>query len=289
MKTQTNYERYQQQFKAKAYLPAVVVHFLDNMANIPSPVIRKKLTYEFDTLKHNGGKPILERSKLYPYTNLSKAQERLNILLNITFPKNLKQEDFAKNLLAIKSKIEAHKGFSKDLLNAFLHEQESFYQEQAEVSTSFSFMCYFIAYFAFLPFFVHTREQITQQYDDEAWTHGHCPYCAGPPLLSYLKGKEGRRINACSVCLGFYRVPRIQCPYCLEKKQDKFRIFTADTDADFQVCVCNSCKNYIKIHDYKEYEKFNPHPLLDDFKSITLDVIAENNKYTKAVLSLWLI
>ncbi len=284
-----NYERYMRALKSKEYLPKAIIHFLEQILQLPQPNIKKKLHYKYDALQHKAGKHILNRQELYPYANLNKAEERLNLLLNITFPKNLQQDDFVKNLQAIKTSLTQDKTFSKSLLSAFLHEHEAFYQEQAELSTGYSFMCYFLAYFAFLPFFTHITAQVEQKYEDEPWTHGHCPYCGSPPLLSYLKGKEGKRINACSLCLSFYRVPRIQCPYCLEAKQGKFSIFTSDTDADFQVCLCKNCKSYIKIHDYKEYEKFTPDPLFDDFKTITLDIIAENQKFHKAVLSLWLI
>ncbi len=284
-----DHDRYLRQLKSKDYLPKVILHFFEKLLALPKPAIKKKLNYEYDTLKHKGGKPIFMRKDLYPYTNYNKACTYLDTILSIEFPKNLENEDFAKNFKSLKSSVEKDKDFSKKILAAFMDEDEPFYQTQAEISTNYAFMCYFVAYFTLLPFFLHTVAQIKQVYDEDPWHHGHCPNCGTPPLLSYLKGKEGKRFNACSLCLSFYRVPRIQCPYCLENKQDKFSVFTSDTDNDFQVCVCKNCKNYIKIHDYTEYEKFTPDPLLDDFRTITLDIIAENQNYTKAVLSLWLI
>ncbi len=287
--TNTDYECYMRNIKSKDYLPKATIYFLEKMLEFPKPIIKKKLNYTYDTLKHKGGKYILERDELYPYANFSKAIERLNLLLSIDYPKSLAKDDFVKSINSVKNSVEQEKNFAKNMLQAFMHEDEAFYQGQAEISTGHSFMCYFLAYFSFLPFFVHMAAQVKQKYDEEVWGHGHCPYCGSAPLLSYLKGKEGKRVHACSLCLSFYRVPRIQCPYCLNSEQKKFSIFTSDTDADFQVCICKKCKNYIKIHDYKEYEKFTPDPLLDDFKTITLDIIAENQNYTKAVLSLWLI
>ncbi len=95
-------------------------------------------------------------------------------------------------------------------------------------------------------------------------------------------------MHACSLCLGIYRAPRIQCPYCLEEKQDMFNYFTSDTDPDCHVCICKKCATYIKIVDARELEIFAPHPLLDDFATLTLDVLAMQQQAEKGNLSLWL-
>ncbi len=283
-------------FKSMQFLPKEIVIFLEKLYNLPKPIIKKNIAIDFDKKAHAQGKSIFSRKELYPYKNLDKAEEYLNNILSLPFPKDLSQNEFFLTIQVIQKDIENEKKLIKQILNAFLDEDEAFYQKQAEKSSTYSFLCYFLANFAFLPFFEYTQEKLQAyliknsiaDYFEQNWPHGHCPYCGSLPLISYIATKEGKRLNACSTCLGLYRVPRIQCPYCLEQKQENFSYFNADTDKDFQVAVCKKCNNYIKIKDSREDIDFLPSPLLDDFKSLTLDIIAENNNFTKAVLSLWL-
>lgn len=231
------------------------------------------------------------------------------------------KSEFLQSFAQIQEILEKDKKFADSMLDAFLYEKEEFYIQLAEKSSSFSFLAYFLAYFVFLPFFKHTRTQaenwkllsldskeqenlsnnISISTDEEKeiqasrakneefiWRHGHCPYCGSAPLLSYLKDKEGKRIHACSLCLALYRVPRIQCPFCLEEDQHSFKYFTTDTDPDYQIALCKKCSNYIKIVNYTEKASFNPSVLLDDFESLTLDIIALEQNFSQAVLSLWL-
>ncbi len=209
--------------------------------------------------------------------------------MQIEFPQEMQKEVFVLEFATIKADLEQKSDFAEQLLQAFLYSNSAFYEKYTEqISMHYAFLCYFIGYFSFLPFFIHTREQINKVYDEEIWRHGHCPYCGSGALYSYLKDKVGNRVNACSLCLGIYRVPRIQCPYCLEEEQKKLSYFTSDTDSKIEVCLCKTCKKYIKIEDQKEREEFTPNPLLDDFKSITMDILATEKEYSKGVLSLWL-
>ncbi len=269
-------------------LPQEVITFLENILTLPSVSIRKKITYNIDVLQYSSGKSILTRQELYPYNKLSKAEERLQCLVAMPFSQELQNTTFVQNLQKVGKALGNDKKFGKKLLNAYMEEQEAFYQEQAEISSEYAFMCYFLAYFTFMPFFEHSRTQVDRPHHDEVWAHGHCPYCGGLPNISYLKEKEGKRVHACSVCLATYRVPRIQCPYCLEQKQEKLQYFTANNVKEAQVCVCTSCKNYIKICDAREYEKFTPMPCIDDFKTVLLDIMASQQGYENPVVSLWL-
>ncbi len=269
-------------------LPEEVIAFLESMLSLPFPPLRKKISYTFDALQHASGKSIVTREALFPYAKLSKAEERLQQLVGMEFSPHLQKTHFVENIQKVAKYLNKEKKFAKKLLQAYLEEQESFYQEQAEISSEFAFMCYFLAYFTFMPFFAHSRGQIDVTYDTDIWAHGHCPYCGSMPHLSYLKEKEGKRMHACPTCLGIYRVPRIQCPYCLEQKQEKLTYFTTDTVKEAQVCVCASCKNYMKICDAREYEKFAPLTYVDDFKTVLLDLMASQQGYENPVVSLWL-
>ncbi len=287
-----NYKNEAKKILKKDYLPTEISKFLEKLSEVATPTLKKKIEINFDKHIHAQGKSVFTREELFPYANYSKVYVYLLEILSIDFDKELQKSEFISTLQEIRKNIENNKKYSHELLEAFIKEDETFYQAQAEISSTYSFLCYFIANIAFLPFFIYTREQAETKaeikYDEIIWQHGHCPYCGSAPLLSYLKEKEGKRVHACSTCLGMYRVPRIQCPYCLEQKQEKLTYFTADNEKDCQVSLCKNCKNYIKIFDLRENISFNPNPLLDDYKTLTLDLIAENQNYTKAVLSLWI-
>ncbi len=269
-------------------LPQEIIVFLEKYTALPPLVLRKKITYEHDVLQHSSGKSILYRAQLYPYDTLDKAEKYLQNILAMEFPHELNSKDFVKHMQQVAQHCHEHKKFAKKMLKAYLDEDESFYQEQAEISSEFAFMCYFLAHFTFMPFFAYTRGQVQVQHETEIWPHGHCPYCGGAPQLSYLKEKEGKRVHTCSVCQALYRTARIACPYCQEQRQEKLKYFTAKEVKDAQVCVCTTCKNYIKICDLREYEKFAPLPLVDDFKTLLLDLVAIQQGYENPVVSLWL-
>ncbi len=273
---------------ANKHVPQEITAFLENMYSLPALNLRKKITYTHDALQHGAGKSLLQREDLYPYGKWDKAKERLQSILSMEFPPTLQQKDFIQNIALVAKHVTEHKGFAEQMLKAYVLDDEAFYQKQAEISTEFAFMCYFLASFTLLPFFVYARTQLDVDHASEAWGHGHCPYCGGTPHLSYLKGKKGKRMHACSVCLAVYRAPRIQCPYCLEQRQEKLKYFTTETVKDAQVCVCGSCKNYIKICDMREYENFAPCPHVDDVNTLLLDVMALQQGYENPVVSLWL-
>ncbi len=280
-------ERYIKNFRTKDFIPIEIVHFLKEMYALEWPIIKKKCQHSVNTAEHAQGKSMLSRKDLFPYVHLTKAEERLLLLCQIAFPQQMQDTEFVKAIKKLHLSC-TNKKFAKSLLQAYLAEDEAFYQEQAETDPVFSFVCYFVSYMTFMPFFMYTQSSLEQKYDEAVWHYGHCPYCGGAPLLSYLKEKEGRRVHACSQCLALYRTPRIQCPICLEDKQKKLNYFTSDTDKECQICHCKSCNNYTKIIDYREYADFKPLPLLDDLASITLDIICEQQKFQKPVLSLWL-
>ncbi len=299
MRFKIDFPRYFKRIHLKDYLPQETVFFLEKALTGEHASITQPLPQAYDTtcdtLGHASGKSLLQKHQLYPYTELEKAEKRLHALVQTKFPEGMRSSDFVQRIHDVNEALTTHKDFSADMLKAYLHDDEAFYQEQAERSSEFSFMCYFLAHFSFLPFFVQTREHLAQSkvchdmaYDEKIWPHGHCPYCGSPALLSYLTEKEGKRMNACSTCLGIYRVPRIQCPYCLEEKQSKLTYFTSDTDADCHVSLCKKCQLYIKIVDMREHEVFAPHALLDDFATLTLDILAAQQGAEKGALSLWL-
>ncbi len=290
MSNTIDFTRYFKRIYSKEYLPQETLFFLEKALMGEHAPIKKHMARTYDATAHASGKSLLQKHQLYPYTKLEKAEKHVRLLVKMPFPEHLQNSDFVQNLHKVHDALRDHKDFAARMLTAYLYDDEAFYQEQAEHDSEFSFMCYFLAHFAFLPFFIHTQKHLAKDivYDEKIWPHGHCPYCGSPALLSYLTEKEGKRMNACATCLATYRTARIQCPYCLEEKQDNLTYFASDTDANCHVSLCKKCQLYIKIIDVREHEVFAPHALLDDFATLTLDILAIQQGAEKGALSLWL-
>lgn len=121
---------------------------------------------------------------------------------------------------------------------------------------------------------------------DRSWNFGHCPVCASPPLVARLKGREGARYLTCSFCQLEYRAKRLLCPYCGEEDHTQLELFTSPDEPGYAVQVCLHCKAYLKTADFRELDRPSV-PVLDDLESLTLDLAAQSQGYTRPVLSAW--
>lgn len=121
---------------------------------------------------------------------------------------------------------------------------------------------------------------------DRTWTHGHCPVCGSPPLMSRLLGKEGARHLTCSFCHVEYRARRLMCPYCGEDDAKKLDYFTTPDEPGYRVDTCSTCKQYIKTTDFRNFDRPSQ-PLLDDLESLALDIAVQKRGFSRPVLSAW--
>lgn len=144
----------------------------------------------------------------------------------------------------------------------------------------------FLARNTLLPFFAAVAEgALARTKSPEPWMHGHCPVCGCLPVMGVLLGKESVRKHTCSECQHTYRVPRLQCPFCLTEKPDGTVVYTAEEDKAYHLHVCDSCKGYIKLVDLHEREGAYI-PLVDDVLSLVFDFKAAGLGYSRPVSSL---
>lgn len=175
----------------------------------------------------------------------------------------------------------------EDACNAFIADDPLFYAEWgARLPDAPSFVR-FLTQGSLTPSFQAVAAELAQHHNaEEVWEHGHCPVCGSQPIMSHYAGKEGARHLTCSFCRHEYRAKRIHCPYCNEEEQDKLEYFTAEGERGFSVHVCRTCSCYIKCADFRELDKVSI-PVLDDLESLTLDILAREQGYTRPVLSAW--
>ena len=171
---------------------------------------------------------------------------------------------------------------------ALLRCDEDFFSHWAERLPDVPALPRFLAHSSLVPGFVRLHAALADRLrTDEVWPHGHCPLCGNLPLIGKLTGKEGFRFHSCSLCRLEYRVPRLGCPFCLERDGDKISVFAADTLPGYAAYVCWSCKGYIKLADFREYAGRVSLPALDDLESLPLDMLAQEQGFKRRTFSAW--
>jgi len=172
-----------------------------------------------------------------------------------------------------------------EALDAYLKADEAYFEPWAERTPEAPRTLSFLAQSSISPSVVEAASQLAERLEkDTVWLHGHCPVCAGLPLIGELREKAGFRYVTCSFCFTSYRVPRLACAFCGEKEASKLAYFSADDEKGYRVEVCESCKMYIKSTDFRELDKVSL-PLVDDLESLSLDILAGNEGYTRPTLS----
>lgn len=110
------------------------------------------------------------------------------------------------------------------------------------------------------------------------WSEGYCPICGREPKIGELKEEEGRRYLFCNQCGYEWTFVRIKCPFCGNEEQQSLAFFTIEGDERYRVDVCNECKRYIKIIDFRE-TKQEANLDVEDIATLHLDMLAYEEGY----------
>ena len=125
-------------------------------------------------------------------------------------------------------------------------------------------------------------EIIAEQYGkivaESDWLEGYCPICGREPKIGELKEEEGRRFLFCNQCGYEWTFVRIKCPFCGNEEQQSLAFFTIEGDERYRVDVCNECKRYIKIIDFRE-TKQEANLDVEDIATLHLDMLAYEEGY----------
>lgn len=124
-------------------------------------------------------------------------------------------------------------------------------------------------------------EMVAQKYVDviarSEWSEGYCPICGKEPKIGQIRGEEGRFLF-CNQCGFEWHFLRIKCPFCSNEEQQSLAYFTVEGDEQYRVDVCNECKRYIKIVDFRE-SKREPNLDVEDIATLHLDILANEEGY----------
>lgn len=110
------------------------------------------------------------------------------------------------------------------------------------------------------------------------WAEGYCPICGREPKIGEIRDEEGTRYLFCNQCGFEWGFLRIKCPFCGNEEQQTLAYFTVEGDERRRVDVCNACKRYIKIVDFRETnEKADLD--VEDIATLYLDMLANDEGY----------
>jgi FdhE protein len=125
-------------------------------------------------------------------------------------------------------------------------------------------------------------EKVVEKYGiivaEIGWTEGYCPICGKEPKIGEIREEEGRRFLFCTQCGFEWRFRRIKCPFCGNEEQQTLAYFTIEGEEKYRVDVCNECKRYIKIVDFRESEE-EANLDVEDIATLHLDMLANEEGY----------
>jgi FdhE protein len=125
-------------------------------------------------------------------------------------------------------------------------------------------------------------EKVAARYGDAVrkadWAEGYCPVCGREPKIGEIRDEEGSRYLFCNQCGFEWNYLRIKCPFCGNEEQQSLAYFTIEGDERYRVDVCNECKRYIKIVDFRE-AKQKADLDVEDIATLHLDMLANDEGY----------
>ncbi|RLJ71107.1 Tat proofreading chaperone FdhE [Hydrogenivirga caldilitoris] len=119
-------------------------------------------------------------------------------------------------------------------------------------------------------------------FKQEAWLKNTCPVCGSKPSVSFLTDTEeweGGRLLRCSLCLTDWLYIRTKCVECGNNEDDKLDYFVSQDVSYIELQACTQCHRYIKLVDMRKDGLAVPD--LEDIASVSLDLWAEGEGYTK--------
>jgi FdhE protein len=118
---------------------------------------------------------------------------------------------------------------------------------------------------------------------DRVHSRGHCPFCGGAAWISSRKSSSdadgGSRYLGCSLCGLEWNFNRISCPACGEEDPYKLPVFQSDAHNAVRLETCETCRRYVKSIDLTLDAR--PIPAVDDLVSLSMDLWAEEEGYTR--------
>ena len=109
------------------------------------------------------------------------------------------------------------------------------------------------------------------------WSQGYCPICGKEPKIGEIKeDEEERRYLFCHQCGFEWSFTSVKCPFCGD--EEDLAYFTIEDDERYRLDVCNSCKRYIKMVDFRD-AMGQVNLDVEDIATLHLDILAYEEGY----------
>lgn len=140
----------------------------------------------------------------------------------------------------------------------------------------------FVVYSSINPSVVHCAEQLAAYLDPEqVWDKGICPICGNAPGFSLFED-EGQRVLFCGFCWHQWAAQRIYCPFCENKDSNTLHYYFSETEKDYRVDACDSCKTYLKAVDTRKADRII-YPPLEFVATLHLDIKAQEMGFKSGI------
>jgi len=228
------------------------------------------------------GAPLLERAA-FPYDAVQ-AKELFSEFLELAARQQEPLQGAAK---AIAAALDAGELDLDEAFKAHLQADRQAFEEWERRTPEAPRTMAFLVQSSLMPSLAAVADALAPEREDQSsWMQGHCPTCGSLPLIGALEEKEGHRHFVCSFCQTDYKTKRLGCPICDERDFEKLGFLTVEEEPGFRIDLCQSCKRYVKVVDFRKLDRRSL-PLMDDLASLPLDMVAAQKGYSRATLSAW--
>lgn len=129
---------------------------------------------------------------------------------------------------------------------------------------------------AMRPFLSRCAEVLQASAGLSAWTHAHCPLCAGQPDFAVVTPAAERHL-ICGRCALQWKFDSLACPYCRNADRSRITSF-ATSDGQYRVYACDVCTRYLKVYDARRATR-PVMPVVDSVATLPLDAAAMQRGY----------
>ena len=245
--------------------------------SIDEELIPQKLKGGFPIIDLAHGIVDLTGPNAYFHSLLSIAEKRIPVETEMVRQKlqegTILFEDMIGDVTSDLPLLEEEEDFADDLSS----EEEADAGEEGQEDDAFDLIELFLEE-SLRPDLERIAEKYATVVAQYAWSEGYCPICGREPKIGEIKKSEEERFLFCHQCGFEWSFRRIKCPFCGNEAPNSLAFFTVEEDERYRVDVCNECKRYIKIVDFRE-ESQKANMDVEDIATLHLDILASEEGY----------
>lgn len=226
----------------------------------------------------------LVKNKRYAITDeIWDIDEEFNIKYLSSLLDIIKQfaKEYQNDIESFKNIFDEKDSFSKEfILDVLTNKQKKLIDFARNNNITNDFLTFF-AIFSAYPYRKAVADLIKTEINLEEHISGFCPVCGHWPGMSYILGKEGKKIMSCICCGTHWSFRRMKCSFCLTSDKDALGYLNVEGEDEISAYICDKCRRYLKT---KKIEKdtidFSKNlPIVDYMCSGYIDIASLQNKY----------